>query len=75
MLKRKILSLVGGVFLLVSVTAAATEITVPPAPVPGDYNGAAGDEVAIFRDGTGLWAIRGITRVYFGTEDDLPVTR
>ena len=41
----------------------------------GDYNGDGTSNIAIFRVGSGLWAIRGITRVYFGTSGDIPVTR
>ncbi|MFH1038887.1 MAG: hypothetical protein V1789_09510, partial [PVC group bacterium] len=28
---------------------------------------------AVFRPGTGLWSIRGVTRFYFGTGSDYPV--
>jgi len=52
-----------------------------PAPTPetmvidsGDYNGDGTSNIAIFRGGTGLWAIRGLTRVYFGSASDLPVS-
>ncbi len=38
----------------------------------GDYTGDGLSEIAIFRDG--FWAIRGVTRLYFGTAGDLPVT-
>lgn len=38
-----------------------------------DFNGDGKDDVAIFREGTGLWAVRGITRVYFGTKMDIPL--
>jgi len=40
-----------------------------------DYSGDATDDIAIFRDSTGLWAIRGVSRIYFGTTGDIPVTR
>ena len=39
----------------------------------GDYNGNGTSDIAIFRGTSGLWAIRGITRVYFGSSNDLPV--
>jgi type II secretory pathway pseudopilin PulG len=45
-------------------------------PVPPwitDFNGDGTSDIAIFRGTSGLWAIRGITRVYFGSLDDLPV--
>ena len=40
----------------------------------GDYNGDGTADIGIFRENTGLWAIRGITRVYFGSSSDLPVS-
>ena len=43
--------------------------------VSGDYNGDGAADIAIYRGISGLWAIRGITRSYFGTTGDLPVTR
>ncbi|MEA1929242.1 MAG: NosD domain-containing protein [Candidatus Auribacterota bacterium] len=42
--------------------------------VSGDYSGDGAADLAIFRESTGLWAIRGVTRIYFGTESDLPVS-
>lgn len=39
----------------------------------GDYDGDGSDDVAIFRDDAGLWAVRRITRVYFGKKYDIPV--
>lgn len=35
-----------------------------------DYNGDGISDIAIFRPSSGLWAIRGITRVYFGGPTD-----
>ncbi len=32
----------------------------------GDYDGDGTSDIALFRPATGLWAIRGVTRVYFG---------
>ena len=40
----------------------------------GDYNGDGKSDIAIFRETTGLWAVRGITRFYFGAEEDIPVS-
>jgi hypothetical protein len=40
----------------------------------GDYDGNGNDDIAIFRDTTGLWAVRGITRFYFGQDYDIPVS-
>jgi hypothetical protein len=46
----------------------------PPASVMHtDYNGDATSDIAIFRESSGLWAIRGISRIYFGTIGDEPV--
>jgi len=38
-----------------------------------DYNGDGTSDIGIFRGSTGLWAIRGVTRVYFGTSSDTVV--
>ena len=46
----------------------------PPASATHtDYNGDGTSDIAIFRESSGLWAIRGISRFYFGTFDDKPV--
>jgi len=37
-----------------------------------DYNGDGTSEIAIFREAVGLWAVRGLTRVYFGRSGDIP---
>lgn len=39
----------------------------------GDYNGDGSADIAVFREDLGLWAIRGLTRAYFGTAGDIPV--
>ena len=39
----------------------------------GDYDGDSTSDIGIFRESTGLWAIRGITRAYYGGGDDRPV--
>lgn len=47
----------------------------PPAdsrPWIYDYNGDGTSEIAIFRPDSGLWAVRGLTRAYFGAWGDLP---
>jgi len=41
----------------------------------GDYNGDGTSDVAIYRSSSGLWAVRSVTRVYFGGGDDDPVPR
>jgi len=40
----------------------------------GDYNGDGSSDIAIFRSSSGLWAIRNITRVYFGASNDTPAS-
>jgi len=43
--------------------------------VPGDYKGDGKDDIGIYRGTSGLWAISGVTRVYFGGSSDTPVAR
>jgi len=38
----------------------------------GDYDGDSTSDIALFRPSSGLWAIRHITRVYFGSSGDVP---
>jgi len=40
----------------------------------GDYDGDGTSDPAVFRGTIGLWAVRGVTRAYFGTVDDSPVS-
>jgi len=40
----------------------------------GDYNGDGVSEIAIFRPSSGLWAIRGLGRTYFGKSGDIPAS-
>ncbi len=46
-----------------------------PLPIPHqlDYDGDGTSEIAVYRPGTGLWAVRGLTRFYFGRPADLPI--
>ncbi len=37
-----------------------------------DFNGDGTQDIGIFRPETGLWAVRGLTRVYFGSGNDSP---
>ncbi len=49
---------------------------ITPAEAPPwiyDYNGDGTSDIAIFRSASGLWAVRSVTRVYFGGLQDEPV--
>lgn len=37
-----------------------------------DFNGDGTGDIAVFRDSSGLWAVRNLTRFYFGGSGDLP---
>jgi hypothetical protein len=58
---------------------SAVTPTPPPQPPPNpgdgdnilDYNGDGKSDIGIFRPSNGLWAIKNITRIYFGQGDDL----
>jgi len=39
-----------------------------------DFNNDGIDDIAVYRPGSGLWAVRGLTRVYFGSSNDIPIT-
>ncbi|MEA1929246.1 MAG: hypothetical protein U9N73_13650 [Candidatus Auribacterota bacterium] len=51
----------------------ATPTPVSPIIDSGDYNGDSTSDIAIFRASSGLWAIRDVTRAYFGASGDVPV--
>ncbi len=38
----------------------------------GDYNGDGTSDIAIFRNSSGLWAVRRISRLYYGRTGDIP---
>jgi CubicO group peptidase (beta-lactamase class C family) len=44
-----------------------------PHPVSSNYRGEGKADIAIFRP-TGLWAVRGLGRTYFGTPGDIPTS-
>jgi beta-lactamase superfamily II metal-dependent hydrolase len=48
-----------------------------PTPLPiilasGDYNGDGTSELAVYRSASGMWAIRNLTNIYFGSPSDYP---
>ncbi len=50
--------------------------TASPTPVTRwiyDFSGDGTSDIALFRPAAGLWAVRGVTRLYFGREGDRPV--
>ena len=62
-----------------------TTVTPTPTPTPyptpdylvlasGDYTGDGKSDIAIFRPDSGLWAVRGLGRIYFGRAGDIPVS-
>ncbi|MDP8235992.1 MAG: right-handed parallel beta-helix repeat-containing protein [Candidatus Erginobacter occultus] len=51
----------------------ADERRTPAVLQSGDYSGDGTAGIAFFRPATGLWAVRGLTRVYFGSPSDQPV--
>ncbi len=56
-----------------SMTSTATYCAFPDPIWGGDYNGDGTPDLAVFRGSSGLWAVRGVTRFYFGAAGDLPV--
>jgi beta-lactamase superfamily II metal-dependent hydrolase len=46
---------------------------VPPPAWITDYNGDGTSDLAVFRPSSGLWAVKGVTRTYFGSSNDIPV--
>ncbi|MEA1929245.1 MAG: hypothetical protein U9N73_13645 [Candidatus Auribacterota bacterium] len=67
----------GGTIKIFQVDIEYSSNTPTPPPPPGegsnilDYNGDGISDIGIFRPASGLWAIRNITRTYFGSEGDL----
>lgn len=41
----------------------------------GIYNGDGTSDIAVFRESSGMWSVRNLTRAYSGSTGDLPVTR
>ncbi|MFH1039363.1 MAG: right-handed parallel beta-helix repeat-containing protein [PVC group bacterium] len=48
------------------------ETSEPVLAGPADYDGDGDSDIAVFRDPLGLWAVRGVTRRYFGGPADIP---
>jgi Endonuclease/Exonuclease/phosphatase family len=57
-----------------------TPTAAPPTPTPfsviesGDYNGDGTSDIAIFRPQSGLWAIRGLSRLYYGLSSAITIS-
>lgn len=54
-------------------TAAVVLLIWSGAATAADFNGNGVNDIGIFRPSTGLWAIRNVTRVYFGSSGDTPM--
>jgi len=57
--------------LLISIL---TTFILVPLISAGDFDGDGTGDVAVFRGSTGLWAVRGLSRFYFGGAEDYPVS-
>ena len=59
-----------------SIPTATSTPTTTPTPTPHsplpiiDFNGDGTGDIAIYRETSGLWAVRGLTRIYFGGIND-----
>ena len=73
-------SILEGDYLILTYDGGASVYVYPP-PLSGEidtyyYIGLDGiSDIAVFRPESGLWAIRDLTRAYFGAGGDIPVTR
>jgi hypothetical protein len=47
-------------------------ILLPAFAAAADFDGDGREDIAVFRPDNGLWAVRGITRFFFGRDGDLP---
>ena len=57
--------------MIVSILLSAFVICSPI--FAADFDGDGTNDIGIFRESTGLWAVRGYTRIYFGHTDDWPL--
>jgi hypothetical protein len=58
---------------IIGIIGVATLICCGLPALGADFNGDGYDDIAVFRESSGLWAVRNITRDYFGTNGDIPV--
>ena len=58
-----------------SSSTTTTTATEPRSCAAGDYNGDGTSDPAIFRPDNGLWKVRYVTQLYFGTSQDDPIPR
>lgn len=58
-----------------AVDIGADEFSGPcyPGGDSGDYDGDGTSDIAVFSPAAGMWSVRGMTRVYFGSSSDVPV--
>jgi len=54
----------------ISAAVAILLLLLAGSATPADFDGDSRDDLAVFRPATGLWAVRGVTRVYFGRGGD-----
>jgi CubicO group peptidase (beta-lactamase class C family) len=64
---------VNATYLAAQLIANIFPPAIPPHPADGDYNEPGKSKIALFRRSSGLWAVRGLGRVYFGGRQDIPV--
>jgi len=57
--------------IALGIMAAAT-VLAGGVGLAADFDGDSRDDLAVFRPSSGLWAVRGVTRVYFGRSTDEP---
>lgn len=58
---------------MIGIIGIVTVICCSLPALSADFNGDGYDDIAVFRGSSGLWAVRNITRTYFGANGDIPV--